>query len=180
MKLEPGQQFGFGALAESLGIAERHHRLFRRLLDMLREDGILTRHDRRWAVAAVPETSDPEAAAEAVAAGFPAMAGEIGVLRRCGAALAEVLAGEVDPLTLLFPADGQGAGAFYADSAYARTVNGLLRAAAAALAAATPTGRGLRVLEIGAGRSEEHTSELQSLMRISYAVFCLQKKTNNT
>src|SRR3546814_1641351 len=29
-------------------------------------------------------------------------------------------------------------------------------------------------------RSEEHTSELQSLMRISYAVFCLQKKTKNT
>src|SRR3546814_311568 len=29
----------------------------------------------------------------------------------------------------------------------------------------------------GAGRSEEHTSELQSLMRISYAVFCLKKKT---
>src|SRR3546814_8693959 len=29
------------------------------------------------------------------------------------------------------------------------------------------------------GRSEEHTSELQSLMRISYAVFCLIKKTNN-
>src|SRR3546814_6600387 len=30
----------------------------------------------------------------------------------------------------------------------------------------------------GHPRSEEHTSELQSLMRISYAVFCLQKKTN--
>src|SRR3546814_10600472 len=29
-------------------------------------------------------------------------------------------------------------------------------------------------------RSEEHTSELQSLMRISYAVFCLKKKTKNT
>src|SRR3546814_9929670 len=29
-------------------------------------------------------------------------------------------------------------------------------------------------------RSEEHTSELQSLMRISYAVFCLKKKTENT
>src|SRR3546814_1258565 len=28
-------------------------------------------------------------------------------------------------------------------------------------------------------RSEEHTSELQSLMRLSYAVFCLQKNTNN-
>src|SRR3546814_10116637 len=29
-------------------------------------------------------------------------------------------------------------------------------------------------------RSEEHTSELQSLMRISYAVFCLKKKINTT
>src|SRR3546814_8412678 len=29
-------------------------------------------------------------------------------------------------------------------------------------------------------RSEEHTSELQSLMRISYAVFCLKKKKHNT
>src|SRR3546814_3679599 len=35
-----------------------------------------------------------------------------------------------------------------------------------------PTG-GKRILR----RSEEHTSELQSLMRISYAVFCLKKKT---
>src|SRR3546814_2049747 len=35
-------------------------------------------------------------------------------------------------------------------------------------------------LEALGGRSEEHTSELQSLMRISYAVFCLKKKTINT
>src|SRR3546814_2798895 len=33
-------------------------------------------------------------------------------------------------------------------------------------------------LLLPAFRSEEHTSELQSLMRISYAVFCLKKKTN--
>src|SRR3546814_18391252 len=32
--------------------------------------------------------------------------------------------------------------------------------------------------DLGAARSEEHTSELQSLMRISYAVFCLKKKKN--
>src|SRR3546814_5609089 len=36
----------------------------------------------------------------------------------------------------------------------------------------------LWLLEAGADRSEEHTSELQSLMRISYAVFCLKKKNN--
>src|SRR3546814_9499738 len=56
-----------------------------------------------------------------------------------------------------------------------------------------PDGHGARqagdaaVADIGGGRkagavdrSEEHTSELQSLMRISYAVFCLKKKKNNT
>src|SRR3546814_3295139 len=39
---------------------------------------------------------------------------------------------------------------------------------------------GLQLAEqTGANRSEEHTSELQSLMRISYAVFCLKKKTTS-
>src|SRR3546814_8393407 len=38
-----------------------------------------------------------------------------------------------------------------------------------------PSGRKRQLL-----RSEEHTSELQSLMRISYAVFCLKKKTYDT
>src|SRR3546814_4559757 len=36
------------------------------------------------------------------------------------------------------------------------------------------------VSALGYGRSEEHTSELQSLMRISYAVFCLKKKKTVT
>src|SRR3546814_8201122 len=40
--------------------------------------------------------------------------------------------------------------------------------------------RGLSPGQPGTERSEEHTSELQSLMRISYAVFCLKKKTKNT
>src|SRR3546814_1629796 len=35
------------------------------------------------------------------------------------------------------------------------------------------------LLDLVWGRSEEHTSELQSLMRISYAVFCLKKKKKN-
>src|SRR3546814_3913980 len=34
--------------------------------------------------------------------------------------------------------------------------------------------------QAGGARSEEHTSELQSLMRISYAVFCLKKKKNKS
>src|SRR3546814_20907083 len=39
---------------------------------------------------------------------------------------------------------------------------------------------GKAVEKLPKGRSEEHTSELQSLMRISYAVFCLKKKKKNT
>src|SRR3546814_4383818 len=38
---------------------------------------------------------------------------------------------------------------------------------------------GVRAELLRAARSEEHTSELQSLMRISYAVFCLKKKKTN-
>src|SRR3546814_1730146 len=46
---------------------------------------------------------------------------------------------------------------------------------------ADPTDDGVAVLAAEdrvVSRSEEHTSELQSLMRISYAVFCLKKNTN--
>src|SRR3546814_1831907 len=46
----------------------------------------------------------------------------------------------------------------------------------------TGIGSGLSDFELGLRlrRSEEHTSELQSLMRISYAVFCLKKKKTQT
>src|SRR3546814_9925108 len=37
----------------------------------------------------------------------------------------------------------------------------------------------VRPVQVDVRRSEEHTSELQSLMRISYAVFCLKKKNHN-
>src|SRR3546814_8743357 len=40
-------------------------------------------------------------------------------------------------------------------------------------------GMSVRVVAPSPTRSEEHTSELQSLMRISYAVFCLQNKKHN-
>ncbi|SFK44601.1 non-ribosomal peptide synthetase [Falsiroseomonas stagni] len=161
LPFKPGAQLTFGALSEALGIAERHHRLFRRLLSMLAEDGILKRDGRRWTVLRAPPEAAP--AIDALLAAAPAMQGEVAVLRRCGDALAEVLAGRVEPLSLLFPANEAGAGAFYETSAYAHTVNGLLRAAAARLAAATPKGRRLRVVEVGAGTGGATGALLEAL-----------------
>src|SRR3546814_7940715 len=51
-----------------------------------------------------------------------------------------------------------------------------LAAAAASFDRQRPFGHRLLLSKGGRYRSEEHTSELQSLMRISYAVFCLKKK----
>src|SRR3546814_4087098 len=53
------------------------------------------------------------------------------------------------------------------------------RSASAAPEPPRPTRSPQSAREVERARSEEHTSELQSLMRISYAVFCLKKKTNN-
>src|SRR3546814_10153583 len=60
---------------------------------------------------------------------------------------------------------GVGAGAFNARPTGKKKGN-----------AGAPNGEGLFRSEEMVRRSEEHTSELQSLMRISYAVFCLKKK----
>src|SRR3546814_7015021 len=49
----------------------------------------------------------------------------------------------------------------------------------ASLTARAPTPKSCSARRTRAARSEEHTSELQSLMRISYAVFCLKKKNTN-
>src|SRR3546814_6363740 len=56
--------------------------------------------------------------------------------------------------------------------AYARSKDSRVRQVSASLAGSWQAVTILRA----DGRSEEHTSELQSLMRISYAVFCLKKK----
>src|SRR3546814_3869959 len=72
-------------------------------------------------------------------------------------------------------ADGAGTGAFI-DKIEAGEAR-LIAATEADIAAAARL-NDMKFLDTS-HRSEEHTSELQSLMRISYAVFCLKKKRNN-
>src|SRR3546814_10251066 len=58
----------------------------------------------------------------------------------------------------------------------ARVVHGAAAGAAIGAIADPDVAAGPGLQHVGEVRSEEHTSELQSLMRISYAVFCLKKK----
>src|SRR3546814_2230198 len=83
------------------------------------------------------------------------------------------------PAAVLLASGGAGEVRSGADRRAADVLPGLyhgllsqrVRAVPAALAGPASARHALRL-----GRSEEHTSELQSLMRISYAVFCLKKK----
>src|SRR3546814_4506097 len=56
----------------------------------------------------------------------------------------------------------------------------VLRDAGAAAGVGEADGGAVHAVRPAGARSEEHTSELQSLMRISYAVFCLKTKKRNT
>src|SRR3546814_2945566 len=81
------------------------------------------------------------------------------------------------PYTTLFRSDRNRCDQTYGDTARSRV--GLF--ARGSSPRTDNRSRSRRCLRLhGQGRSEEHTSELQSLMRISYAVFCLKKKKQPT
>src|SRR3546814_15703215 len=83
------------------------------------------------------------------------------------------------PYTTLFRSQASGA---FGLSNRALPHQALLRSSAAQTASVTATVSAVPPKSRGSAvpaRSEEHTSELQSLMRISYAVFCLKKKKKN-
>src|SRR3546814_4611040 len=74
-----------------------------------------------------------------------------------------------------------GAGAWFASRKKTDAAAAEAEAAAAKSAvpvAEEPIANALQIDQVRLERSEDHTSELQSLMRISYAVFCLKKKKN--
>src|SRR3546814_3144312 len=92
------------------------------------------------------------------------------------------------PYTTLFRSGGRlrcraAGGALGAADTRRHRVHARTRYVAVAVAGAglaVGLGRPRTASATSIGRSEEHTSELQSLMRISYAVFCLKKKKSNT
>ncbi|MXW29533.1 MAG: SDR family NAD(P)-dependent oxidoreductase, partial [Chloroflexi bacterium] len=145
-------------LRERFGVSEEHRRLFRRLFELLARAGIVEAQGDGFVVLVgpgdpLPEAvpSDPEAFADGMASRYAHGSVEVGLFRRSANALADVLVGRADPLTLLFSSGEPTAADLYMRAPVAKAANRMLGDAVAALLEAFPEGRRLRVLEVGAG-----------------------------
>ncbi len=141
------------ALAAELGVAARHGRLFRRLLLILGESGVLEADDAGWRVVAVPSVVDAgEELNELARTAPPGAAAMASMVARVGAGFSAALTGEREPMDLLFPAGATDeAERLYRDSAPAAIFNGMLAEAVAAAAVDGARSGRFEVMEIGAG-----------------------------
>ena len=164
-------------LRRALRVVEGNRRLFGRLLALLGDAGVLVAGERPGKWIAVSGSGDPPPAGlgdpEEQAAGLlarhPRASAEIGLLQRCGRALAEVLRGRVEGTELLFSGDPDAA-AVYRDSAGYRAAAGALAEVVSGLVRRLPKRERLRVIEVGAGTGGSTGAVLQALpeSRTSY------------
>ncbi len=153
-----------------LGILPEHNRLFRRLLEMLARSGVLKESGDGFIVVVGPDGPLPEEMpfdlddfADRMMGLYPQGLIEIGLFRRSGKALGDVLRGQQDPLTLLFSSGEPTAADLYLKAPVARAANRMLADAVRALTATLPEGRRLRVIEVGAGTGSATASVLPEL-----------------
>ena len=158
------------SMRQRLDVIPEHSRLFRRMFEMLARSGVLEENDDGFTVIAGPEDPLPEHMpgdldefATRMTQLYPHGLTEIGLFRRSGCALVEVLRGREDPLTLLFSSGEPTAADLYLKAPVARAANRLLGDAVRTLVAALPEGRRLRVIEVGAGTGSATASVLPEL-----------------
>ncbi|MBU0485488.1 MAG: SDR family NAD(P)-dependent oxidoreductase [Proteobacteria bacterium] len=155
-------------MAERLAIVAECQPLLQRLLGMLAEQGILRRGKDRteWEAVKLPETKTPIDQWQELCAGYPQAETELTMLGRCGAGLAGVLRGEVDPLDLLFPeANLTTAARLYENSLTFGGMNELIRDALLAILAGQRGEHKVRILELGAGTGGTTARILPALTR---------------
>ena len=165
-----GEVVDADGLRQRLGVVADHQRLFLRMLEMLAKSGVLDEVEGgfrvrvgsgdRW-----PDEMpiDLEEFADRMLELYPHGATEIGLFRRCGSALADVLRGQADPLTLLFSSGEPTPGDLYLKAPVARAANRILRETVQALVAGLPDGRRLSVIEVGAGTGSATAAILPEL-----------------
>ena len=157
-------------LRQRLGVLDEHSRLFRRMLEILARAGVLEAAGEDFVVAVgagdpLPEgiPGNPEQFAAQVSERYSYASSEIGIFRRSAGALAEVLRGEEDPLSLLFGSGEPSAADLYFKAPIYRASNRMLGDAVRTLVAGLPEGRRLRVIEVGAGTGSATESVLPEL-----------------
>ena len=138
---------------EALGIeadyAPNVTRLLRHFaaLGLLRESGA-----GQWDVVRLPDGEDAAAAVERLAQTFPEQAAEVELFRRTGLNLAQVLAGDTDPLELLFPGGSHDLmERYYAEALAFPAHLELAQRVVVAAVEGVPKRRAIRILEVGAG-----------------------------
>ena len=157
-------------LRQRLNVIPDHRRLFRRMLEMLAKSGVLAADGDGFVVVVGPEEPLPEEMpkdleefATKMTEQYPHGVTEVELFRRCGSALAEVLLGRMDPLTLLFSSGDPTPADLYLKAPVARAANKMLRDAVRALVDRLPDNRRLRVVEVGAGTGSATTYILPEL-----------------
>ncbi len=165
-----GQRVEPEKLREALNVSADHKRLFRRMLEMAARAGVLEQDGETFVVrlgskgswpTQLPE--DPENYSDQMLQHYSHGQTEIGLFRRSGSALADVLRGQTDPLTLLFSSGEPTAADLYLRAPVARAANQMLAEAVRSLVAALPPGRRLRIIEIGAGTGSATAAVLPEL-----------------
>ena len=165
-----GTEIEADSLRQQLGVLPEHGRVFRRLFELLARAGVVEAAGDAFVVksgsidALSPEMPrDPEEFAAEMAGRYEHGSTEIGLFRRSAGALAEVLTGDADPLTLLFSSGEPTAADLYLKAPVARAANQMLADAVAALLEQLPEDRRLRVVEVGAGTGSATAAVLPEL-----------------
>jgi thioester reductase-like protein len=147
-----GDRFTTAASVARLGILGKFERLLDRYLGMLEQDGVVARSGPEWEVRGAPGCTDPVATWKGLLRENPALYPELSLLGRCAQSLAGVLKGDVNPVHLIFPEGSLStAEHMYQDSPFARFSNAVARQAICKVIEQVPRGRGIRILEVGAG-----------------------------
>jgi acyl transferase domain-containing protein/NADPH:quinone reductase-like Zn-dependent oxidoreductase len=169
-KRERGEIIESEALRKRLGVISDHERVFRRMLEMLAKSGILEEIDGSFLVKnaygdALPDEMplDLEEFADRMVERFPHGTTEVGLFRRCGTALGEVLRAKKDPLTLLFSSGDPTPGDLYLKAPVARAANRILKETVSTLVSELPAERRLRIIEVGAGTGSATAAILPEL-----------------
>ena len=147
-----GEKFLTEEAAQRLGIIPIHHRLFKRMLQMLAEVGNLEFDGQKWQVTKPWSVVNPEETIPTLLRQYPQAETEITLLDRCASKLSGVLRGAIDPVQLVFPqGDLTTATKLYQESPSARIMNTLVQQSITSALSNLPSDRGVRILEIGAG-----------------------------